>query len=127
MPVVGHQATTQQPSSRPIDPLFQNPLECGEIFVFFKDRQALVRPIQDVIDPPTIRLETAIEKGTTSAAEKGTSRQLKREPPEAKLLSFGLIGDFRLQSNCSEGLTGARHGRFRTDPADGAGRRIVGT
>jgi hypothetical protein len=65
-------------------------------------------------------VETAIEKGTTSAAEKGTSRQSKREPPDAKYSAGWLTEVFFLQSTRQEGSTGAFNGRFRTNSQAGS-------
>ena len=65
-------------------------------------------------------LETAIEKGTTSAAEKGTSRQSKREPPDAKYSAGWLTEVVFLQSTRQEGSTGAFNGRFRTNSQAGS-------
>jgi hypothetical protein len=65
-------------------------------------------------------LETAIEKGTTSAAEKGTSRQSKREPPDAKYSAGWLTEVFFLQSTRQEGSTGAFNGRYRTNSQAGS-------
>ena len=69
---------------------------------------------------PGLQVETAIEKGTTSAAEKGTSRQSKREPPDAKYSAGWLTEVVFLQSTRQEGSTGAFNGRFRTNSQAGS-------
>ena len=55
MEVIGHQAEGEQPHLVAYDRLGENPLEGLIIAVGVKDRQPCVRPVESVIDQPSLR------------------------------------------------------------------------
>src|SRR5208337_4868110 len=54
VPVIGHDAVGQQPCSRAIDGLFQDPLKRLVVLVFLKDRHPRVGAIEDMVDQATV-------------------------------------------------------------------------
>jgi len=52
MPVIGHQAVSQQIHRITLQPLDQHSLECVVVPLLVKQSKATVPPIEDVIDHP---------------------------------------------------------------------------
>ena len=80
--------------------------------------------VKRVFEPTGEQFGTLYDESTAchleTAAEKGTSRQSKREPPDAKYSAGWLSEVVFLQSTRQEGSTGAFNGRFRTNSQAGS-------